>query len=89
MRVILFLRIINTGICIGDCCECTASGGARCGLSVNESPTVHSKQQYAHNDHYTTHIELYIGNIFAKNISLITDTYKINEHYIRVIVSVI
>ena len=37
MRVILFLRIINTGICIifvHDCCKCT-TGGARRGLMVN------------------------------------------------------
>ena len=26
-----------------------------------------SKQKYAYNTHNTTHIELYLGNIFAKN----------------------
>ena len=41
-------------------------------------PFVYSNQKYTYNAHNTTHIELYIGNIFAtKKIAHITATYEI------------
>ena len=51
-------------------------------------PSLHSKPQHAYNTHNTTRIALYIGNIFCKNITHITATYKISEHLIGVIVVV-
>ena len=51
---------------------------------------LHSKQQHVHSTYNTTYIELYVGNILAKKIAhIVTATYKISEHYIGVIVSVI
>ena len=53
---------------------------------TNLNMLLHSKPHKRHN---TTHIELYIGYIFTKNIAHITATYKVSEHWIGVNVAVI
>ena len=58
-------------------------------LTLYAEALIHSRPQHAYNTRKTTHIQLYIGNTFAKKIALITATYKIREHQMRVIVAVI
>ena len=59
-----------------------------CREPVYLNQSLHSKQKYAYNTHNTTHLQLYIGNIFA-NVAHTTATYKIIDHQIGVIVAVI